>query len=487
MNDPQPPPPRPDAPPRARITQSAGFKILVLGALVLGLLIPALLVRDLIRERSRRAEQVRAEIATRWGGSQSLVGPMLVVPYEALVETTTPDDASRSRLVECLALLLPSDVEWRGRLEPEVRRRGLYEAVVYSAPLAGDLRFDLDRLEERVSELDVRASAIRLERARLVVGVGDLRGLVGRPTLRWRDRAAPFEPGDAGAALPNALHVPLADLLDDAGFAALEKATARPSSGQRVLALSLSLELRGTGDLRFVPAGDETRLALESPWPSPSFDGAALPSSREVGVDGFEAAWSVPHFARGFPRLVRPGEIEGPILLASAFGVEFQLPANGYHRTERSAKHAILFYVLVFALLFLLEVFGRRRLHGMHYLLVGAALCLFHLLLLALTEHFGFAAAYLGASAGTVLLIGGYVAAILASWAAAATVVAVLGALYGYLYVLLGAEDLALLLGALGLFLVLGLLMYLTRRLDWSTLQTTSASSRPDQALPDTP
>ena len=158
-----------------------------------------------------------------------------------------------------------------------------------------------------------------------------------------------------------------------------------------------------------------------------------------------------------------------PALEASAFGVDLFLPVDAYQKTERSVKYGVLFLILTFLTFFLYEVFNGVPLHPMQYFLVGSALCIFYLLLLSISEHAPFGLAYLVAATATVLLIGGYSAAVLRGRLRALLMTIVLAVLYGYLYVLLQLEDYALLLGSIGLFVILALVMFLTRRIDWGS------------------
>jgi inner membrane protein len=135
--------------------------------------------------------------------------------------------------------------------------------------------------------------------------------------------------------------------------------------------------------------------------------------------------------------------------------------------SERSVKYAGLFILLTFACLWLIEVLGKLRIHPVQYLLVGAAMCIFYLLELSLSEHIGFGIAYVIASIAVVAMVTTYSKVILKDFSQAAIVGIVVTSLYGYLYVLLKNEDYALLIGSVGLFVILGLIMFLTRRVNW--------------------
>jgi inner membrane protein len=441
------------------LSRSAGLRVAVLGFLVVVLLLPLSRVLHLVRERSSRQVVVSEEIAQLWGKRQTILGPILAVRWEtkqlpaALPGTIPPVPVSQLVTLH----LLPENLEWRGEVVPHVRYRGLFEVVVYQTRLRAEGRF---RLPD--GGLPVPPGQAELRRASLDVGISDVRGLQESATLEWRGGARSFEPGiGAGAVVCAGIHVDL-DIGD--GLPALG------APGQE-LPFSFELSLRGSEELRFLPAGKDTGVTLASPWTTPSFVGAFLPRTREIGGQGFTASWRVPHFGRGYPQSWWDEEVALDALEDTSFGVGLVLPADGYQQTERSVKYAVLFIVLTFATFYLLEVTSPVRLHPLQYLLVGCALCLFYLLLLALSEHTGFALAYLLGAGATVTLIAAYAAAILRLVRWGALIFGCLGALYGYLYVILRAEDLALLLGALGLFAILALLMYLTRELDWYELR----------------
>jgi inner membrane protein len=210
----------------------------------------------------------------------------------------------------------------------------------------------------------------------------------------------------------------------------------------------------------------ETRVGMTSAWPDPSFIGAYLPTSREVGPKGFTARWQIPHLGRNFPQQWIESEVDAKALGTATFGVSLLSPVDAYHTIHRAVKYQLLFLFLTFVAFYLFELFSSLRIHPVQYLLVGSALCLFYLLLLSLSEHVGFARAYTIASAAVVALIAGYVRAAFGN-ARAVPIAVMLIVLYAFLFVLLHVQDYALLVGSLGLFLVLALLMYATRKVDW--------------------
>jgi len=429
----------------ARAGWRSAVKLVVLGFLVLVLLIPVASVLGLVREREGRACEVREEIGSVWGREQTLGAAVLSLPFPGGL-----------RGVSHLHLL-PTEVRWSGEVAPRIRARGIFEVPVYEARLSASGWFDVPDVET----LEVAPSMVDWNGATLTLGVGDLRGIQDRAELVWGGRRLPFEPGSAsGVLVPSGLNVVV-------GGGAV-----RP--GARI-PFSFELTLRGTETLHFLPLGEMTSVRLASPWPDPGFDGAFLPRERELGPSGFRAHWSVPYFGRGYAQSWRDDESDANALqLAaadSAFGVTLVRPADQYQQTERSVKYAVLFIGLTFTGLFLLELLSSVRLHPVQYLLVGFALCLFYVLLLALAEHVGFLVAYAMASAAVVGLVSLYGRSLLGGWRRVAPLAGTLTALYAYLYSLLVAQDHALLLGAVGLFAVLAAVMYLTRNLNWWTLR----------------
>jgi inner membrane protein len=229
---------------------------------------------------------------------------------------------------------------------------------------------------------------------------------------------------------------------------------------------AFELSLHGGDSVSFLPLGDETRVHIRSAWPSPTFNGSFLPVRRTLGPEGFDAEWRVISMARAYPQRWTDGEVEPQALIATGFGVSLMTPVDTYLKVTRALKYGILFLVLPFCTLFLFEVFSRRRIHPLQYLLVGLADCVFYLLMLSLAEHLRFELAYAVAAAACTGLVTLYAIAVVRS-RAGIVMLPVLGAAYGFLALILSSEDNALLLGAAGLFLLLGTVMFLTRRIDW--------------------
>ncbi len=424
--------------------QSVGLRMAVIAVIALTLLIPAAMIRGLIHEREDRRDGAVSEIGAKWGRAQTVAGPVLTVPYRQhhkndkgkVVSTTT-----------AYAHFLPDDLSIGGTMTPQVRYRGIYEAVLYNGKL--HLAGTFSRPD--AGELGIPADDIMYDKAFLSVGISDMKGIKEVISVRWDGEAAAANPG-----------IESKDVLESgvsARVALSEKTKRYP--------FAVDLDLNGSQQISFLPFGKETRVALSSPWASPSFKGEFLPEKRAISKDGFSAEWKVLSLNRNYPQKWT-GKSEN--VEASAFGVSLLLPLDGYLKTTRTTKYALLFIALTFAAFFVIEILRRLSVHPIQYLLVGLALVLFYTLLLSLSEHLRFQYSYLVAGAGIVGLVSAYSASVLRSVKLAVIVGAVLAVLYGFLYVLLQCEDFALLLGSVGLFAMLGLFMYLTRSVDWFTV-----------------
>jgi inner membrane protein len=439
-------------PQKRTLRDSVLFKMIVTGLLILALLIPLGMVSGLIRERSERRDSVVTEIGRTWGGAQVVAGPVLTVPYLAHGK----DDKGNATVWTELARFLPETLEMDGRLSPELRKRGIYEVPVYRVE---NLHSSGTFLKPGFTEWRIAPNDVLWDQAWLSIGVSDMRGIRSGVRLVWANRVLQLSPGGSVAGLwATGLRVPIS------GLAELPE--------KEILPFAFDLSLQGSQSLQFLPLGKQTSASLSSTWRDPSFMGGFLPDRREVSAKGFTATWSVPYYGRSYPQqwleAQREELLAGQTVMDSAFGVSLYMPVDVYQKTERSAKYGMLFLILTFLAFFLFEVFSPVSLHPMHYLQVGAALCLFYLLLLSVSEQIPFWMAYAAAAAAIVLLISGYSLAILKGKLRALIMGGMLAVLYGYLYVLLQAEDYALLLGSVGLLVILATVMFLTRRVDWS-------------------
>ncbi|MDP3859344.1 MAG: cell envelope integrity protein CreD [Stagnimonas sp.] len=459
---PLPIPPRPGV---VETVQNSKFlRVLLLGFLSLLLLIPIASIRELIREREQTRDQAKAEIARQWGGAQQLAGPFLVLPYRTVREVLK-DGKTVLEEGTAYGVLLPEELGIDAEQRSEFRQRGIFTIPVYSSSAQLRGRFARPSL----AAIGVPDQAILWDQAELVLMLSDLRALRSGLRLQAGGQSLSFQPG--GGQLMIGLPVE--------GKAEGESESERggivhapwPLAGEATdQDFALSLSFNGSEQLQFVPLGRLTKVGLQGDWPSPSFNGAWLPLTRSVGsaaAPGFKADWEISDLSRSFGQVWRGDEIPYRALAASAFGLRLYPAVDEYVMAHRAVKYAQLFIVLTFALWWLFEIVGGVRLHPLQYLLVGAGLCAFYLLQLALAEHFGFRLSYALAAAAVTVQITLYSWSALHSLFRASGIGLAMAGLYSYLFAVLREENYALLTGAVGLFLMLSLIMWITRRIDW--------------------
>ena len=431
------------------IRNSVTIKLMSMGILMLLLLIPAFMIQSLIRERDYTRDAAISEVSDKWGYAQTVAGPVLIIPYK--VFAVTEDD----RVVETTqhAYFLPEALDVDGTITPQTRYRGIYEVVVYTTGLTYSGHFSIPDF----SDWDVAPEHILWDDASVAVGVSDMRGINETVALRWQDVPLDFNPG-----------VETRDVIET-GISVRVPVGPQPSPSGRY-AFSFDLNLNGSRALQFVPLGKETTVHLVSEWATPSFNGAFLPDERTVGAEGFTAEWRVLHLNRNYPQQWRGGAVN---IGESAFGLDLLLPVDQYQKSMRAAKYAILVIALTFLTFFLAEVRNRKRAHPFQYILIGLALCLFYTLLLSLSEHVSFNAAYILAGVATVGTVTAYTVSIFKTRFLSLLTGVVLLVLYGFVFLILQLEDYALLVGSIGLFVALTLTMYLSRNVNWYTMGET--------------
>ena len=445
------------------------LKALIVGIVAVAFIVPLAMTWGVVRDRSRYRDTVTAEVAKSTAQSQTLVGPLVVVRYRERVPAAVKGGVEQVR--EGVEVLLPDSLSIRSKVRVETRQRGIYRVPVFRAATGLAAGFTLP---PRLGISDKR-ELVGEPRAEVVFGISDPRGIRAVPEVRLDGVSQEARPGAGLDWLKNGFSVPLPS----------------GATGRRV-ALGVNLELMGTDRLMFVPIGAVTDVEVSSDWPHPSFVGAFLPDERSVSARGFQARWKLSRFATGIDDAVariRDDMSRGvpiaadrgggpPAFLDTDLGVRFVQPVDVYSQSERAVKYGFLFVFLTFVAFFLFEVLRRMAIHPIQYALCGAALAVFFLLLVSLSEHLPFAAAYLVSSGACVGLVAFYVGHVLRSAARGLLFGGLLGALYGFLYVILQSEDYALLLGALLLFAAIGIVMIMTRRVDWYRVSEESPTRR---------
>ncbi|AZL03858.1 TPA: cell envelope integrity protein CreD [Klebsiella pneumoniae] len=433
------------------------WKITTLIGCIVLLSLPLMMVRELINERTDYRSEVVDAIEQSTSGSQKLAGPLIAIPItETLTRMENQKEVNYQR--SWVYYWLPESLAVAGKQTVESRRVGIYSGQVWHHALQIKASFDPLRLAA------LRKTNIVLGQPRLVVSVGDPRGIGAIHAPEVNGNVLSVEPGLGISGDGAGIHMPMPALAAD----------------NKPLEIAFSLDLNGTGEFSLVPLGRNSELQLTSNWPHPGFLGSFLPTQREVSAAGYRAHWQSSWFANDMGSYFKD-DMEIPWSRLPAFSADVMSLADQYQLTDRATKYAILLIGLTFMAFFVFESLTRRPLHPMQYLLVGLSLVLFYLVLLALSEHIGFTAAWLAASLSGAVMNGIYLQAVLRGWRNSLLFVAALLLLDGVMWFLLHSEDSALLLGTGVLALALSVLMFLTRRVDWYAL------SLPKGTVPPTP
>ena len=433
------------------IRTSATLKVFSMGLLVLILLIPTNMVSSLMRERESRRNSVVSEINGKWGSEQTITGPFFTVPYKSFYR----DEKDVEKVSIHYLHFLPEHLSINGEIDPQIRYRSIYEAVLYNTRLDISGNFTIPLLNQS----DIDPKNVLWEKAVFSVGISDMRGIKDSIEIKYNDKEYKAGPGlktsDVAAAGVQAA-IPLSGIGESNQF-------------------SLRLNLNGSERLHFIPVGEKTEVGIKSTWTSPSFNGAFLPSTRDISERGFSASWQVLSLNRNFPQFWTGS---GYKVGDASFGLNLIITADIYQKSIRISKYALMFIVFTFTAFFFSEILNKKRVHPIQYLLIGLAVILFYVLLLAISEHLNFDLSYVISAISITAIITGYSQGILKNRYFTLTVFGILAVLYAYLYIVLQLEDYALIMGGIGLFIVLATVMYITRKIDWYALDKEPSESK---------
>ncbi|WP_418697126.1 cell envelope integrity protein CreD [Bacteroides sp.] len=424
---------------------SKSIKVVVIAFLVLLLLIPMAMIENMITERGRTQTEAIDEVSQKWSLAQTITGP-----YINLQCPIAQDDNGKKRTIMENVTLFPDELSVDGQLQTEILQRGIYKVNVYQSELLIKGSFSSEEL--RKSNVDMEA--LEYGRAAICLNLTDMRGLSEQISITLNDSVYVFEPGMDGRGIQSMGVHAIVDL------SALK--------GNKKLPYEMKIRLKGSQSIYFTPLGKTTQVKLKANWGTPSFDGNYLPEKREITEKDFSAQWQVLNLNRNYSQVIvnyREATIRD--LQDSNFGVNLKIPVEQYQQSLRSAKYAILIILLTFTVIFFTEIMEKTRIHALQYLLVGLALCLFYSLLLSMSEHIGFSPAYGVASLLTIALVGGYMLGIIKKKKPAFIMTGLLAILYIYIFILIQLETFALLAGSLGLFVILALVMYFSKKIDW--------------------
>ena len=423
------------------VKQKIETKLIIIIGLIVLLLIPIFMIQNLIDERSELQQQVQVDIAKSSSDEQQVIGPFIHAQY---LETVTVDGKTSEQLMNMT--LLPESLNVSSNLATFEKYRGIYKALLYRSQNQFEGRF-------KTSALAVLADK-KIKRLNLILAISDIRGIGQGSHINVNERSYELLPGTQLDQLPQGIRVEL------------DYETIRKSE---VLPYQIDLNLQGMRQLAFAPVGKNSSLTMQADWPHPSFVGDYLPIESSISARDFSASWQTNYFATNLKELFNQCLFRNECTLFKQrnMGVNLVDSVNHYLKNYRASNYAILVIVLIFASFFLLEVLRDEPIHPVQYGFVGLALAVFYLLLISLSEHLGFNIAYLLSALASAILLSVYVAGMLKNSKHGGLFLCGVLFLYSLLYGLLSAEDYALLMGSVLVFVVLSLIMLLTRRVNW--------------------
>ena len=448
------------------VKSSVMLKLFSIFILILLLMIPSTMLESLIHERQITRDIAEEEITSKWGSNQTIGGAVITIPYTIIQE----DDKGKKSTVIAYAHFLPEQLNITGKLIPEKRYRGIYVVMLYNTQLHIQGFFK----KPNVELLKIPKERFLFSEAFISFGITDMKGIKEAIKLKINGIDAEMNSG-----------IESKDLFASGASCSINLVA-------ETINFDAHINLNGSKEIDFLPFGKTTKVTIESSWGTPSFVGESLPDERQITEKGFKAVWNELHLNRNYPQQ-GVGNFIGLALnyqdntphdqttvaysdggstkvigeLQSSFGVKLLLPVDEYQKTMRSTKYNLMFIVITFIAFFFVEILNRKRLHPIQYLLVGFAICLFYVLLLAISEHLSFNIAYLIGCVTILTLITFYTQSIFRNSRTTLIFNGILSLLYGFFYSLLQLEDYSLLLGSIGLLIILTVVMYLTRNIDW--------------------
>jgi len=421
-------------------SQSITLKAIIIGFLTLMMLIPGAMIQNLITERQQRSEETIQKINSKWSNAQTLNGPFLVIPYT----TTVADEKNRVTTEKHSYNMAPETLIVNAKLIPEERHYGIYKSILYKSELEISGKFKKPDIQLPAN------SQIKWNEANIRIGISDLRGMTNNLDFALSSSHYTAEAGGIRDVIGQGLVISL-------------KNSELLQSGN-ALSFKCRLKLNGSSNINFIPVGKTTQVRVNGAWISPGFIGAFTPEYH-INDKGFNASWNILHFNRNIPESWTDNQTQP--FKETSFGVKLVDTVDHYQQNMRSAKYAFMFIALTFVVFFFVEVLTKKKIHPIQYLLVGIALILFYSLLLSISEQINFGVAYLMASIATIGLIIVYAHSIFKNKMQTAILATILSILYVFLYVVLQLEDIALLIGSIGLFIILGIIMYFSGKINW--------------------
>ena len=431
-------------------------RMLMVGFLVIILLIPLSFINDLISERAYRQQDVVNEINQKWGKNVLVYGPIIKLPYKSYTETKTYNEKTKTYFKETqthinYAYIFPEELDSKINVNSKTLNRGNFESAVFTT------KMDFNGYYKPIdlSSKGIKTTDIIWDNASIIIKTSNLKGIKSEVQIKLSDKNYSFET-NFNHGNNNKLDILESSFIKGNNVFKDKKAN-----------FTFSITFNGSTKIELIPIGKTTKMYMSSNWPDPSFIGNYLPNdeTKNISKDGFEADWKVLHINRAFSQQHLK---KIPNLNQFAFGTKFIVMVDEYQKSKRSAKYGFLVIGLTFLTFFLIQTLSKISIHPFQYLMIGIALTMFYTLLVSISEHSNFLKAYLIAGTSVIVLITLYSKSILKTFKFPVFIGVSLSALYAFIYVIIQLENYALLVGSIGLFLILTIVMFVSRKIDWN-------------------
>ncbi len=442
-----------------RVKSSITARILIIGVLTLILLIPLFFIQNLIDERAQRQDEVINEINEQWGNEVLIYGPILKIPYKTFKEKKVTHEHSKKVYIETIeninyAYFFPEALKINSNINPEPKKRGIYTTAVYNSNIHVSGSF----LSPDFSDIEIKKEHILWDKAKIIIQSSNVKG-VNQAEVKINTTVYP---------LTSKYNAQKNYGLDHITLHTLETKNINKTSmfSPSPLSFSIDFNIKGSKQIRFIPIGKQTEAQITSNWKTANFFGEFLPyNGDKISKNGFDAKWNILDINRPF---AQQHFNNFPNLNEFAFGVNFMIPVDEYQKSERSAKYGFLIIGLTFLIFFLIQTLSKINIHPLQYLMIGIALTMFYTLLVSISEHSNFLKAYVISGISVIGLITLYSKTILKSFKFPLFIGLSLTILYTFIYIIIQLESYALLVGSIGLFLILAIVMFVSRKIDWN-------------------
>ncbi len=424
-------------------SQKSTFRFTVLGLILILMLVPLSMVNSLLTERTQRNNESVETIRKKWGSDQTLTGPVLSIPYnvrkQGLAGASTPINESTTK---AYIHIFPENIVYNGEIIPQDRYYGIFNRVVYKTDILACGEFILPDL----ADYKLKMEDLMMNKALISFKVSDFRKLKDEINIKIND--SEYKMNELNST---GLNNSIGANIDISKYA---------DNGIR---FSFNVQVNGSAGISFTPIGRNTKVSLQSTWDNPGFIGEFLPDNRTISDGGFKAEWEILHFNRNIEQ-VHTTNNDNPIVVNHQydFGVQLLQKVSHYQKNERAIKYAFLFVILTFVAFFTTTLIQKKEIHSIQYILIGLAIVVFYMLLLALSEHIGFNPAYLISSAATVTLLSSFSGALFKSKIITFTIGGITLIFYSFMFILIQLQEYSLLAGSIGLFIIISILMYLS-------------------------